>query len=380
MTSKKSLKIAGRLVALSRLINQSLMFYWGLYFTQIGLTGIQQGLLFMIFPVVSILSTIPIGLMSDRIYPRTLTAIGYLILGVEMLLVSQTTSFWHLAFLFIFAGLSVNFIERSLDSFFYKNSDSTQQKQVGGYLGMLFLGAGLGALGGGFLLDSIPFSELLIINGIISIGAAILSFIFLPHNEVFHFELNTYTKDLKRPAVILLSVLIFLWGIHMAAEMTSYGLFLREDLGLSFKETGLYMGSAIILMFFWSGLAGYLWHHNLPLRYIVYIGLILSGGGHIIMTHSDIGISFLGRTIHECGDAFMFVFMMGSIRKLFDKKRSGGNAGMIRFVQMSAIAIGSLLLAPIGETHGHSYPLIIGGILTLAALPIAMTFKHLIKN
>ena len=93
-----------------------------------------------------------------------------------------------------------------------------------------------------------------------------------------------------------------------------------------------------------------------------------------------IDISLIGRFIHEAGDAFMLIFLYYGVRSLFPSKRSGGIAGLVNFIQMSAIATGALMFAPIGQTFGNMYPFLIGTGLCIIALVLAIRFSSLIKH
>ena len=98
------------------------------------------------------------------------------------------------------------------------------------------------------------------------------------------------------------------------------------------------------------------------------------------MIISRIDISLLGRFIHEAGDAFMLIFLYYGVRQLFPSERSGGMAGLVNFVQMSAIATGALIFAPIGQNYGNILPFLIGTGLCIIALVLAHRFSSLIKH
>lgn len=365
---------------LSNFMTQVVLFFLGIYFTQIELTGVQQGILFAVYPLTGILSAVPIGLLNDRVYPRTLIAIGYLLIATQYLGITQTTDFYALIGLFTLGSLGAQLNQLSLDAFFYKNSDHQKPQQTGSYVGTFLSGSGLGIILGGLLLEKIPFTGMFLGIAIAALGASILSQIILPKTEVFHFEFHLYKKDLQKSTILLFATLIFLWTLHMGSEVTSYGLFLRENLGLSYTGMGLYMGLTILTMLGWARWAGHLIHHGTPIRYIVYAGLFFSGVGHFVVTVPMVEISIIGRIIHEAGDAFMFVFLYDGVQKLFPIERAGGNSGVIRFVQNGALILGVLAFAPLGKTYGNIYPLIIASTFSILAIPIAIRFRHLIKR
>lgn len=379
-TSTKNVKRAALFRSLLKFVDQTMIFFWGVYFTQIGLTGVEQGILFAIFPLIGIASVIPAGLLNDRVYPKTLITLGYLLFGTEFILLTQTTNFWMIVLLFIVGSLGLNLTDLSLESLFYKTGDKKQTKQVGRYVGTYLAGAGLGVFFGGLLLERIEFTQVFLIAGALAFIASLLSILVLPKTETFHFKIAHYLKDLRKPTVFVFLAMIFLWAIHMSSEVTSYGLYLRENLGLTYQQMGLFMGIAIFLMIIWANLASHLISRGTRLRKILYTGLFCSGVGHMVLTIPIIEISFMGRLIHEFGDSFMFVFMAESIRQLFPTKRSGGNAGMVRFTQISAVTIGALIFAPLGKEYGNEYPLIIASSFSLLGLPIAFYLRDFIRT
>ncbi|MDP2625158.1 MAG: MFS transporter, partial [Candidatus Peregrinibacteria bacterium] len=360
-------------------INQSMLFYWGIYFTQINLGGFEQGIIFAIYPMVGILSVLPTGLFNDRVHSKNLIFAGFTLIAVQFFGILFTQNFFVLCGIFTLGSIGAMLSKLSIDSFFYKNSNRDKSKEVGTYVGTYLFGAGLGTLTGGFILNYVPFESLFIGVGIMALLMAFTSQL-LPKNQVFHFELEAYQKDLLKPEILMFMLMIFLWAIHMGAEVSSYGLYLREDLGLEYQEMAIYMGSAIMGMYFWSKYASHRLSEKTPAIQIVYWGLFLSGAGLLVMTSNTLQLSYLGRLIHEGGDAFMFVFLYHGVRRLFPANRVGGSAGVTHFAQMSAITMSSLLFAPLGKIYGNAYPFIVGGIFILIALPIAYRFAHLIKH
>ncbi len=367
-------------ISMSKFIAQTMLFFWGIYYTQIGLTGLQQGILFAVFPITSILSAIPIGLLNDRVSSKNIAFLGYLLNGTNLWLISLVGgNFWALLAIITFGSFGVTMSNLSIDSIFYKTGNKTQNKQIGNYVGSYLFAAGLGVFLGGLILDSIPIELWLQITGTFTYAIAALT-IILPKTETFKFEIKEYRKDIFKLPVILFISMIFIWAVHMGAEVTSYGLLLREDFRLTYRAMGIYMGTAIMAMLLWAKLAIHLIEKKWSILHILYLGLLLSAIGHILMIMPRIDISLLGRFIHEAGDAFMLIFLYYGVRKLFPSERSGGMAGLVNFMQMSAIAVGAFIFAPIGQTYGNMYPFLIGTGLCIIALIMANRFSSLIKH
>lgn len=105
---------------------------------------------------------------------------------------------------------------------------------------------------------------------------------------------------------------------------------------------------------------------------LLLFGLVLSGVGHIAMTTSNVGFSFIFRALHEIGDVAMFIFLFHGVYQLFPKKRIGGHLGALQFLIVIASAIGTFISGPVGEKFGQKWPIIGSGITTLLAGAFAL--------
>lgn len=379
MKSNQNIQKTTFFVSIFRFIGQTMLFFWGIYFTQVGFSGWEQGFLFALHPLVSILITIPIGLLNDRISSRTLIQLGFLGTAIMFLGLSFTTSFWLIIPILIIGDIAHVSTTLSLDSLFYKTGNAQKNHQIGIYVGTYLFAAGLGAFTGGFLLNEVPFTLWFQIVGAFCVLIALLAFI-LPKTETFYFKLAEYKKDLLRPHILVFLAMLFIWALHFGPEVTSYGLFLKENLGLNYIEMGIYMGTTIMIMALWVKFALYLLKRKWPILHILYWGIFLAAIGSFIMTIEDVRISYMGRFIHEAGDAFMMVFLYYGLRKLFKKERAGGVAGLSNFVQMIATMCATFMLAPVGKLYGNEVPILITAGFALLALPLAYRFSHLIKH
>ncbi len=378
-TSDQNIRKASIFSSLSRFLAQTMLFFWGIYFTQVGFSGWEQGILFALYPLLNLLIIVPIGLLNDRIPSRTLIQLGFLMMAFQMWGVSFTSNFWLLIPIFILGDIGGISVYLSLDSLFYKSGDSKKNHQIGAFVGTYLLAAGLGALVGGLILDQIAYEFWFRIIGTLSLLASVSAFI-LPKTETFYFKIIEYKKDLFQPHILLFMVVMFLWALHFGPEMTSYGLFLKENLHLNYQQMGVYIGTAIMSMYLWARLASTLLNRGVPILRILYVGIFLTAIGAALSTVLHLETSFLGRVIHEAGDAFMMVFLYYGIRQLFAKERAGGVAGLMNFVQMAANMIAILALAPIGKLYGNEYPILITAGFALLALPLAYRFSYLIKH
>lgn len=377
---KNSLTLITVIQTIYKFIMNSVAFYWAIYFASIGLSGSQIGLLFAVVTITGLLVTLPTGLSNDRITSKHIIQIGLTLLIIEMALLSQTQHFPLMLILFFIGGLGGNLHGISIDSLFYKTSgEESPTHRIKTYVSYSLLGAGLGAIFSGNLLGYIDFQKYLIIICGMLVTLLILS-TFLPNTDTWKFDTKTYGRDIWRPHVLLFMAIIFSFAIHMGSEFTSYGPFLKEVLGLSFPQMGLYIGSAIVFMFISVRIANRMIENGVKMRKIVTIGLLMSGIGYLVMLYPAVAISFIGRAVHEAGDAFMFVFLYTGVGQFFKKERIGGNSGLITLTQTSAMALGSFAFGPLGEAYGHQIPIIIGAITTLLAIILLKAYEHYINR
>ena len=372
------LRRATFLISAQKFLAQAILFYWGIYFTSLDLSGVQQGILFSIYPIVTLLVVVPIGFLNDRIPSKYLSALGFALLASQFFGFAATTDFQLFILVSILGGLGTNLITLSIDSFFYKNSNREKSKEIGSYVGTFLLAAGLGTFTGGTMLQFLTFRTWLYTL----MGVALLMAFFcltLPKNRVFKEKIKAYKRDLWNFRVMAFIIVIFLWAIHFGAENTSYGLFLRENLKLSYQVMGLYTGLAIITMYGWSRYAGVLIHHGMSVTKILAIGLVAAAIGQLIMTLPSLPISFFGRLIHEGGDAFAFVFLYHGVRKLFPQERVGGSAGVIRFSDASGSMLGALFFAPLGAVYDNPYVFWVSSGLIFLALPFVYYLRKDLK-
>ncbi|HAU39406.1 MAG: major facilitator superfamily protein [Candidatus Peregrinibacteria bacterium GW2011_GWF2_43_17] len=374
---KKNLTLLTLIHSFQRFATNSLGFFWAIYFTQIGLSGTQSGILFMTLTVTGVLITLPGGLLNDRIPSKRIIQLGLILMIIEFLTLSQTQYFPFILAMFFIGGIGTNLYNISMDSLFYKTSQGEPpSKRIKTYVGFYLLGAGIGVLFSGNILEYIDFQKYLIVTaGLVSI-LLILS-LLLPSTETFKFEIESYKKDIKKPHVLLFIAIIFSFAIHMGSEFTSYGPFLKETLGLTFSQMGAYMGTAIICMFATVRLTNRALEKGTGIKTIITLGLLCSGIGYLIMLIPIIPISLVGRIIHEGGDAMMFVFLYTGVLEFFKKERIGGNSGLITLTQTSAIALSSLVFGPLGSSFGNQIPIIIGAITTLLAIILLKEYEHI---
>ncbi len=363
------------------LIN-AMMFFFGIYFSQIGLTGPQIGTIFAVGTVVSLLVALPSGFSNDKMRSRHLMAFGLFLLAIQYFAFNFSENFLPTLIFFALGSIGVKIYNTSADCLFYKSAEKENLSQkIGIFQTINYIMIGLGMITAGLLLTAdINFHQIFTLIGISLLIMAILAQFTLPANERNEIALKDYKNDLKNRRVFTLIAIFFLFALHFGAEVTSYGLFLEQNLQLTKQQIGLYMGLAVITMGFTSIFIA----KNLKkwrAESVLLFGLFLSGSGHILMTLPTNPIaSFFLRVYHETGDAAFFFFLYFGIAKLFKNERIGGNSSVLTLTAMIGTAIGAQIYGPLGETFGYQWPLICSGAITLLAFALTIfnlkQFRH----
>jgi len=103
-------------------------------------------------------------------------------------------------------------------------------------------------------------------------------------------------------------------------------------------------------------------------KYVFYIGLIVSGTGHVFFAlQEDVWLGFIARCFHEIGDGAMIFSIFYGIARIFNIERIGGNASFVTLVQILGVSISSFIFGPLGHAYGYYLPLFITGITTICS-------------
>lgn len=341
-------------------------FFLPVYFKdELGFSGTQIGILIAVQAVTTMLAAAPVGLANDRLSSRFFLVLGLVLQGAGYALMALVTGFTPFLLVFFLWTLANALSRISLDVQVLKGSGNQgRTRSVYLYQASRYLGAALGFIGMGLALGVASFQWVLLISSVILVVLA-LPAMGLPPTPVARFEWRSYGSDLKNPRMFVMLVWLILFATHWGAEFTSYGLFLREGLGLSFSQMGFYFAAehgAVVLTLLW--LLRFRRHRDPSIQQLAFWGLLLSGIGHVVMVFPPVSVSVVARMVHGVGDAFLFLVFYLGVSKLFAVERLGGHAGFIHFLSMLGMIVGSLIYGPVGEQFGYAVPLWTSGVLT----------------
>jgi MFS family permease len=349
------------------------LFYFPLYFVDIGLNGFQIGLLLGLFNITGLLFSFVIGAMTDRVKQKRLLFIGGILFSFFYLSLFFSKNFPLLVILFFVAGVSKQIILRTSEAQIYRNASERKGVDMAKYhffkISPLLITYFIGA----FIITSYGYDVLFIVSSLIAFTIFLVAFSIREHST-YKFEIKKYFVDIKRKETLALAMIIFIFCLHYGAEDTSYTLFLRENLGLGMAEMAFFLSVTIFFLLGGAVYTGYFSDNKKNIFYIAIFSMLVSGAGSLLFsTTGNPVLSFFYRCIHEIGDgSFMVASSIGLVR-VFSKERMGGNTGFIGLVIILANFIGSLIFGPIGFRFGYQWPHIISGILSILAFLLIIT-------
>jgi MFS transporter, DHA1 family, quinolone resistance protein len=348
-----------------------------IYLLNIGLNGFEIGALIGLFAITALFASFFIGILSDRTPIKNIIMAGFLISALFYYLITLTNNFILLVLIFFLGGIGANLIEIPVPTLIYKTLD---QKRAGTSIGIYYListvASAFGFLLGGLLLDIISFTAVFKISAVAFLIITPIGY-FITKNKTYNNNIEKYKTDLYKTKVFFLITIVFLFTLHWGAEQSVYSLYLTNTLGLTTTGAGIFVSIPIIFLGIGQYYVGKNLDKKLKPRTALYSGLILSGLGHIGFSYPYLISAFLFRIIHEIGDAFLIIFVMVSIYKLFPRARIGGLSAIMFTVMVFGRFIGSLIFAPMGTNLGYGIPLAISGAIMLFALAIAHYKKEI---
>ncbi len=374
--TKNSLALPKTVKSIHGFIYAMFWLYVPIYLTIQGFSGYHIGLFIGLANLMAIISTLPSGIANDRIKSKKIILTALLLSIIYFTGLLTVTNIIILAGAFICGGLGRNLFDISVDSLAFKVIDRKKSSiQIGGYLAVLYFAQIIGFMIGGNVINSFGFPATLSSIIVLLFLTTIIS-VYLPLTHTFKFKLMEYKKDIFNKEVLFFMLIVFLFSLHFGAEATSYSLFLKTNLNLNLSQIGFYVGGAVIflalsaLFFSWKVQKGF------DPKKVFYIGLIISGLGHILFSIQDnVLISFLLRCFHEIGDGAMIYSIFYGIVRIFNIERVGGNSSTITLTKILGTSFAAFIFGHFGAEYGYYLPLFITGFTNLAAFLLLFYFN-----
>jgi MFS family permease len=348
-----------------------------IYLSEIGFSGYEIGLLVALYAITPVFVSFPTGVINDRWTIRLTMIAGICMVSAFMLGLGFLKGFIVFIPLFFLGGLGNNLEEVSIRTLLYKTKmEGKEGKKFGLYNLVNSTARSAGLFIGGILIFMLDFSLALKIIGILYLLIIpFASFRPLAKRKV---RLAEYKKDFLNSKVVSIGIIMFLFALHWGAEATSFGLFLRNNLGLDMFMVGVYSSVALLFL----GFTAYFFGRRIDrgknkMKNVFFAGVLFSGVFGILYTIPIPWISFLFRIPHEMGDGMASIAMYFWISKLFGTERIGGNSSLMFTLTLLGQVTGSLVFGPIGYVMGYQMPFIISGATTIICAFLLLTFVRI---
>jgi MFS family permease len=349
------------------------------YMSSIGMNGYEIGILIALYTVASIFVTFPTGVINDKWTIKLTVISGFLMLSVYFFGLGFFESFVIFMPLFLIGGLGNNICDISLRSLAFKTDmKGMEGRKFGTFSLVKFLSASLGLFIGGSLVFLVGFKLGFEIMGLLYL--LVIPFISFKSISKSTIKLGQYRKDVLTKKVVFLAVVMFIFSLHWGSERTTFGLFLKNGLGLDIFWLGVYTSLSLPFL----GIGSYYFGRridagksNLKLVYVA--GMMMSGVSYILNTVPVPWFSFVMRMFHEFGDGMADIAVYFWISKLFKVERVGGSSTVLFTVMLLGQITGSLIFGPLGQIAGYHVPIIITGITSIASALLLLVFVKIFK-
>jgi len=374
-----TLKVPNALIIGKQSLVSITFFFLPLLFFDSGFSGLQTGIIISSITFTGLLSGLPTGIINDKLSIRYVAVAGMLLESLMFLGLYAFSDFLPVLAFIVAGSLGGNMIDTSIRGLTLKVTERrVRGMRLGRFQASNSIGAGIGTAAGGLLLFLFNFKPVLLISSAAFVVMAIASFL-VTETEKARFPVRDYASVFMKKETALFLIPLFIFGSHWGAEHTSYALFLRQNLGLDMLGSGIYMGIPIIILGIASLLTGRYIDSKGTSRSTFFIGMLLSGAGHILMTVPALPLSFFFRVLHEIGDGMTFVSYYVGFSRIFRTSMISGEAGAAASLMLLGSAAASLVFGPIGYAYGFQWPLIISGIMSIAAVILMRPVRSHLK-
>lgn len=347
-----------------------------------GVTQADIGNLSMVFPLVYVVLSIPVGYFIDAYGFRRAILVGTAFMAVFGVLRAFSPNFTLLLIFQALAGVSQPFINNSISKL-VKSWFPEKEAGVATGLGTLaiFIGMILGLVLTPLLVDAASLSVVLLVYGV-SAAAVFGVFFFLGKENSAAVQEKELVKVpelnglFKNRNILLLSALFFV----CIGVFTAFTTWIEPTLafqGISQESAGLLGGVMII-----GGVVGSLVIPALSdklktRKKPLLLSLLVSGLLWLVMAMLT-GEVLVGLVIFVLGFFFMALLPLGlelSAESVEKKYLGSANALVWEFSQIGCLAL-IVLYEFIGGSQGWVWTLVFSGVITLVSIPVALGLRE----
>ncbi|MGR3320092.1 MAG: MFS transporter [Candidatus Anammoxibacter sp.] len=355
--------------------------YYPVYFNKIGLSDNRIGILISAISFVTMIFVLPFGVMSDRFMPKTLLRLGAFLMAASNILIILFNSFYYIFAIVAITGIGSTLFVISLYTMYYKQlGEDRRGIRIALFTLGTALGFGVGPFAGGFIISYMQMKWVFIFGALLNLALFFLVSVLKTTNPI-KFRIEMYKKDILRPEVLFLIVIVFIMSSHIGVERTCLTLVMSKVIGL----TGIQMGTIFLVVGVWVSVvcmfAGYLFDKTKRLISLIALSILVTGFFQALTAYADsFFLLLIIRIFHTIGDSFFLVLKVVLITMIFPNSRMGGNFGFVYSINTAAAAVAALLSGVLSNYYGYGFPFIANGLLLVTIGIILLAMKGRIER
>ncbi len=358
-------------------INFWLVFaYYPIYFNKLGISDKRIGVLVAVLSFVTLISVFPFGVASDRFSAKTLLRTGAFTLAVGNVLITQSNNFYYVLLIVMLSGAGSTLFIVTLFSLYYKQLEGHRRGvKIALFTLGTSLGFGIGPFAGGFIIKYIGLEWVFMFSAFFNF---VLFFLvsYLRSSVPVKFRIDMYWKDLVRPDVLFLIIVVFIMSSHFGVERTCMTLLMSKVINLS----GLQTGTIFLAIGLWISVlglfAGHFFDKTKRVILLIAFSMLITGVFQIVTAYVDSFASLLiVRLLHTIGDSSFMVLKGVLITIIFPLERMGGNFGFVYSINTLASSIFALISGILSGYYGYGFPFIASGLLLVVVAVILIITK-----
>ncbi len=338
-------------------------FYMAPFLLEKGFEIIDIGIIYLLGNLLSLLISFIGGYLNDKLNNKLILASTLFVLAITYL----SIPFAPKEVLFIIVPINIAGFELStISANSYLMKKTKQQKKIVDFNLFSFLAVAIGYLIGSLIIDKFSFDLLFIVLSILFFGLTLFSFFRLEDKIINMKKNDMFLKKIKKKKMVFFLLMWMIFALHFGVERVAYVNYLKQNLGLSFIQTGMFLSLSVVFM----AITQFILLKNKEIEnklvvQLLFFGSFLSGIGHIILTNPNMIIAFAGRAIHEIGDSLVIGLILVICSNLFESHETGRINGIIRLIAILGTGIGAYISGFMIQTNQYFVPILVSGIMNL---------------
>jgi len=281
----------------------------------------------------------------------------------------------------IFGGVSFSLYLVGMNALFFKHTpEEGRGMHTAWFTAAGTMGFGVGPLLAGFLVQYVNTASIFIEGTLAGVAMLVIA-IFAPPAPLFQIKVTDYFKDLRRPAALLVTMILFVINTHSGVEQVGFALLMKHVVGMSGGEMGILFTIIAVWSSFWSLMAGR--NYDVGRSPVKMLGASVLWSG-IFQFMTAYAFSFTSMTAiriaHTLGDGFFNFLTLALVGSTFPRARVGGNYGFILMVNTAAVFIALNASGLLMQGGRYGLPFQASGVVMIAGGAVFLLFSSPIRK